>query len=81
MQASAQFNGIIGPLVYQPKFGPDYTESFSASIGLVSTAVVFICITWYIIAKRDRAERDKPAEAVIAGAALEFREGGADGKP
>lgn len=69
-------NGIVGPLVYQPKFGPSYKVSFSASIGLVSTAVIFICITWWIIAKRDRAERDKPEEATVAGAAEEFREAG-----
>lgn len=67
-------NGIIGPLVYQPKFGPTYKVSFSASIGLVSTAVVFICITWYIIAKRDRAERDKAEDQTVAGAALGVRE-------
>lgn len=74
IQASAQMNGIIGPLVYQPKFGPTYKVSFSASIGLVSMAVIFICITWYIIAKRDRTERNMPEEATIAGAAQEFRE-------
>lgn len=68
--------GIIGPLVYQKKYGPNYTVSFSASIGLVATAVVFICITWWIIAKRDRAERDKTGEQVVAGAEQEFREGG-----
>lgn len=67
-------NGIIGPLVYQPKFGPTYKVSFSASIGLVSTAVIFISITWFIIAKRDRAEREKPEEAMVAGAAQEFRD-------
>lgn len=73
-------NGIVGPLVYQPKFGPTYKVSFSASLGLVSTAVLFICITWWILAKRDRAERDKPEEARVAGAAQEFREAGTEGR-
>lgn len=73
-------NGIIGPLVYQPKFGPTYKVSFAVSIGLVATAVIFICITWWIIAKRDREERDRPEEATVAGAAQEFREADSDDK-
>ena len=73
-------NGIIGPLVYQPKFGPTYKVSFSASIGLVSTAIIFICITWYIIAKRDREERDKAEETTVVGAAQDFRKVDVGGK-
>lgn len=118
-------NGIIGPLVYQPKFGPTYKVSdtrqrssltsrrertdivalafygvgsrlaipgdaarrntaltdsdlflqvsFSASIGLVSTAVIFICITWWIVAKRDQAEKDRGGDADAASEIEESR--------
>ena len=54
LQAAAQLQGIVGPQVYQPKFGPDYKVSFSCSIGLLAGAIASICATWYLVAKRDR---------------------------
>lgn len=54
VQAAAQLQGIVGPQVYQPKFGPNYKVSFSASIGLLAGAIASISVTWYLVAKRDR---------------------------
>ena len=54
--AAAQFNGILGPQVYQPKFGPSYKVSYSVSIGLLAGAIVSIAATWYLVAKKDRAQ-------------------------
>ena len=39
--AAAQFNGILGPQVYRPKFGPSYKVSYSVSIGLLAGAIVY----------------------------------------
>ena len=55
-QASAQLQGIVGPQVYQPKFGPDYKVSFCCSIGLLVGAIASISVTWFLVAKRDRAK-------------------------
>jgi hypothetical protein len=54
LQAAAQLQGIVGPQVYQPKFGPNYKVSFSCSIGLLAGAIASISATWYLVAKRDR---------------------------
>lgn len=59
IQACAQLQGIVGPQVYQPKFGPDYKVSFSCSIGLLAGAIASISVTWYLVAKRDRRNRLK----------------------
>lgn len=53
-QAAAQLQGIVGPQVYQPKFGPDYKVSFSCSIGLLAGAIMSISATWYLVSKKDR---------------------------
>lgn len=55
MQAAAQLQGIVGPQIYQEKFGPDYKVSFSCSIGLIAGAIASIAVTWFIVARRDRA--------------------------
>lgn len=46
-----QFMGIIGPQIYQPKFGPSYHVSYACSIGLCSVTTVLIAATWYLVAK------------------------------
>lgn len=47
--ASAQLMGIVGPQVYQPKFGPEYRVSYSTSIGLLVGAVLAIAGTWFLL--------------------------------
>ncbi|EME39515.1 hypothetical protein DOTSEDRAFT_180100 [Dothistroma septosporum NZE10] len=54
--AAAQFSGILGPQVYQPKFGPSYKVSYSVSIGLLVGAIVSIAATWCLVARKDRAQ-------------------------
>ncbi len=56
----------MGPQVYQPKFGPNYKVSFSCSIGLLAGAIASISVTWYLVAKQDRA-RNTSLEGVDAG--------------
>lgn len=58
MQAAAQLQGIVGPQVYQSRFGPRYKTSFEASIGLLAGAIASIAVTWYLVAKRDRSKDD-----------------------
>ena len=53
-QAAAQFQGIVGPQVYQSKYGPTYKVSFAASIGLLVGAIASISVTWWLVAKADR---------------------------
>jgi len=56
--AAAQLTGIIGPEVYQSKFGPTYKVSFSASIGLLVGAIAAILSTWYLVRRQDRARAE-----------------------
>ncbi|SMY26146.1 unnamed protein product [Zymoseptoria tritici ST99CH_1A5] len=53
--AAAQMAGIVGPQVYQTRFGPTYKVSFAVSIGLLAGAIAAICVTWWIVDGRDRA--------------------------
>lgn len=62
-------NGIVGPLVYQPKYGPTYKTSFSASIGLISFAIIMICITWRLVAKKDRELKEAGLDDKVPGRA------------
>lgn len=58
--------GIVGPQIYQPKFGPTYRVSFSTSIGLLSCTVISVAVTWWFVVRGDkqRALVDEPAEVV-----------------
>ncbi|OJJ41829.1 hypothetical protein ASPWEDRAFT_56825 [Aspergillus wentii DTO 134E9] len=44
--ACAQLMGIVGPQVYQSKFGPSYRVSYGTSIGLLAGAILFIGASW-----------------------------------
>lgn len=48
--------GIVGPQVYQPKFGPEYRISYSTSIGLLVGAVIAIAGTWLLVRRRGKSE-------------------------
>jgi len=61
--AAAQLQGIVGPQVYQPKFGPGYKVSFCCSIGLLAGAIASISATWYLVAKKDRSRQIEAALA------------------
>ncbi|CAH2354540.1 allantoate permease [[Candida] railenensis] len=48
---STSFMGIIGPQIYQSKFGPKYHVSYSCSIALCSVVSVMIALTWWLVAR------------------------------
>ncbi|KAE8408113.1 major facilitator superfamily domain-containing protein [Aspergillus pseudonomiae] len=50
--ACAQLMGIVGPQVYQSKFGPSYHVSYGTSIGLLSGTVIFIVLSWRLLRQR-----------------------------
>jgi nitrate/nitrite transporter NarK len=52
--ASGQLMGIVGPQIYQSKFGPTYRVSYTCSIALLVTCIGAITISWFFIAKDDR---------------------------
>jgi nitrate/nitrite transporter NarK len=52
--ASGQLMGIVGPQIYQSKFGPTYRVSYICSITLLATCIGAITISWFFIAKDDR---------------------------
>jgi LPXTG-motif cell wall-anchored protein len=52
--------GIVGPQVYQARFGPEYRASYATSIGLLVGAVGMIGVTgWLVRRKRDAEEVEK----------------------
>ncbi|KAF2169082.1 hypothetical protein M409DRAFT_65369 [Zasmidium cellare ATCC 36951] len=65
--ASAQFSGLVGPQVFQSRFGPTYKVSYSVSIGLLAGAIVSIAASWYLVRKQDR--RDAAKEENVYGQA------------
>ncbi|KZM28224.1 uncharacterized protein EKO05_0011030 [Ascochyta rabiei] len=52
--ASCQFMGIVGPQIYQPKFGPAYRVSYICSIALLVTCVGAVLTSWVFVMKDDR---------------------------
>ncbi|TDZ67577.1 MFS transporter prlL [Colletotrichum trifolii] len=63
--ASCQLMGIVGPQIYQPRFGPTYRISYSCSIGLLCGTLLAVSSAWYFVAKQDKQE------AAAAAATLE----------
>ncbi|KAK1852293.1 high-affinity nicotinic acid transporter [Colletotrichum chrysophilum] len=51
--ASCQLMGIVGPQIYQPKFGPSYRISYSCSIGLLCGTLLSVSSAWFFVAKED----------------------------
>lgn len=62
-QACAQLAGIVGPQIYQSRFGPQYIVSYSVSIAMLAGAVTMMALSWFFVARRDRKER---AEAQVS---------------
>lgn len=54
--AAAQLSGIVGPQVYQTKFGLGYKIPFAISIALLAGAIVSIGITWWFVERKDGAD-------------------------
>lgn len=56
--ASAQLMGIVGPQVYQSRFGPEYRVSYATSIGLLVGAVGMIGVTWWLVGRKGKREEN-----------------------
>ncbi|KLT46581.1 high-affinity nicotinic acid transporter [Cutaneotrichosporon oleaginosum] len=72
--AACQLMGIVGPQIYNLKFGPTYRVSYCVSIGLLSGTIASLLLTWYAVARSDRRARnatsaDEEKEAI--GSAVE----------
>ncbi|TPX16514.1 uncharacterized protein E0L32_003808 [Thyridium curvatum] len=52
--ALAQLMGIVGPQIYQPKFGPSYRISYCASIGLLVGTLISVSAAWWAVRVEDR---------------------------
>ena len=50
--------GIVGPQIYQPKFGPTYRVSYSASIGILCATVLSVIAAWLFVVREDRKRAD-----------------------
>jgi nitrate/nitrite transporter NarK len=46
--ASGQLMGIVGPQVYQSKFGPTYRISYICSIALLITCIGAVITSWFL---------------------------------
>ncbi|KUI69211.1 hypothetical protein VM1G_04905 [Cytospora mali] len=55
--AITQLDGIIGPQLYQSKFGPSYKVSYCISIGLLIVTALTMCLTWFLISRKDKRAR------------------------
>jgi antibiotic biosynthesis monooxygenase (ABM) superfamily enzyme len=53
--------GIVGPQIYNLKFGPTYRVSYTASVGLLAGTVVALLLTWWTVA-RSRKTVDEEAK-------------------
>lgn len=52
--AATDLHGIVGPQIYQKKFGPTFKIPFCVSIGLMCLTMIGIVFTWIVIRRRDR---------------------------
>ncbi|PKS06146.1 hypothetical protein jhhlp_007463 [Lomentospora prolificans] len=65
--ASCQLMGIVGPQIYQSKFGPTYRVSYSASIGILSATVLSVATAWFLVAKQDRKAQGERESSLESG--------------
>ena len=68
--ASTALHGVVGPQLFQKKFGPNYRISFGVSIGLTFVAIIAIAITWAIIRKKDKNQQQQD-ESVPSSAPMQ----------
>ncbi|KAF6804863.1 high-affinity nicotinic acid transporter [Colletotrichum sojae] len=54
--ASCQLMGIVGPQIYQPRFGPTYRVSYSCSIGLLCGTLLAVSSAWYFVKRQDKQQ-------------------------
>jgi hypothetical protein len=65
--ASCQLMGIVGPQIYQPKFGPTYRVRYICSICLLSGTLGAVLTSWFFVRRDDNkravAEQQKEQSA------------------
>jgi hypothetical protein len=61
--ACGQLMGIVGPQIYQPKFGPSYHVSYICSIALLTTCLGAVLTSWFFVAKADKLALETEIES------------------
>ncbi|KAF2715733.1 MFS general substrate transporter [Pleomassaria siparia CBS 279.74] len=64
--ASCQLMGIVGPLIYQSKFGPTYRVSYICSIGLLAGCIAAVLTSWFFVNKGDSKGLEETVEEAEA---------------
>lgn len=64
--ASCQLMGIVGPQIYQPKFGPTYRVSYVCSIALLVSCLGAVSTSWFFVAKDDKKRHLETDEEKLA---------------
>jgi hypothetical protein len=60
--AGGQLMGIVGPQIYQAKFGPTYHVSYICSIALLTTCLGAVLTSWFLVAKADEQKLEPEIE-------------------
>jgi MFS family permease len=58
--------GLVGPQMWQLKFGPHYRVSIAACVGILGLAIAAMACTWVLIRKRDARMVEEKASEVEA---------------
>lgn len=72
--ATFGLHGIVGPQLYQKKFGPKYKAPIGVSIALTFTTVVFLALTWAVIRRRDKKKEEQNDKASSGSQVQEVQE-------
>ncbi|PSS21951.1 hypothetical protein M430DRAFT_136699 [Amorphotheca resinae ATCC 22711] len=78
--AAAQLMGIVGPQIYQSKFGPTYRVSYGCSVGLLVGCILMIISTWYLVWRRDLKQKQKEREELGSADVVNVNVNVEDGK-
>ncbi|KAK1074817.1 hypothetical protein LTR74_000661 [Friedmanniomyces endolithicus] len=57
----AHLAGIVGPQIYQSRFGPGYRTSFAVSLGLLAVTIAAMIASWTLIRRRDARKASEVA--------------------
>ncbi|OHE98162.1 high-affinity nicotinic acid transporter [Colletotrichum orchidophilum] len=57
--ASCQLMGIVGPQIYQSRFGPTYRVSYACSIGLLCGTLLAVSAAWFFVVRKDWNETNQ----------------------
>jgi len=63
----AHLAGIVGPQLYQSRFGPTYQVSFVTSIGLLAVCILATVASWAMLKRREVVHARRQSEESIQG--------------